>query len=129
MIASSGEALVSGPRSLLCSRCGNDWKCSRSTCPGCGERKEDRLWVYAEELSGPVSGPGANGNGGAPAQPPVFPHLRVVGCSRCSRYLIEVDMARDARAVPEVDELVALPLDLYATDQGLAKLTPNLMGF
>ena len=38
-------------------------------------------------------------------------------------------MARDARAVPEVDELAALPLDLYAADQGLTKVTPNLMGF
>ena len=129
IIASSGEELVSGPRSLLCSRCGSDWKFSRSTCPACGEREEDRLLVYAEELSGAVSGPGANGNSGVPAQPPVFPHLRVAGCSTCSRYLIEVDMARDARAVPEVDELTALPLDLHAADEGLTKVTPNLMGF
>jgi len=28
-----------------------------------------------------------------------------------------------------VDELVAMPLDLYAADQGLSKITPNLMGF
>jgi hypothetical protein len=27
-----------------------------------------------------------------------------------------------------VDELAALPLDLYAADQGLVKITPNLMG-
>ena len=38
-------------------------------------------------------------------------------------------MERDPRAVPEVDELVALPLDLHAADQGLTKVTPNLMGF
>jgi FdhE protein len=125
-IASSGDDLVSGPRSLLCSRCGIDWKFSRSVCPACGERRDDRLWVYAEELSGPVSG---KANGGAPSQPPVFPHVRVSGCSTCNRYLIEVDMARDARAIPEVDELAALPLDLYAADQGLTKVTPNLMGF
>jgi Protein involved in formate dehydrogenase formation len=125
IIASSGEELVSGPRSLLCSRCGTGWQFSRSTCPACGERREDRLMVYAEELSGAVSGPGANGNGA----PPVFPHLRIAGCTTCSRYLIEVDMARDERAVPEVDELTALPLDLHATDQGLTKVTPNLMGF
>src|SRR5215218_6438415 len=64
-----------------------------------------------------------------PDERPVFPHLRIAGCSTCSRYLIEVDMARDGRAVPEVDELAALPLDLYAADQGMSKLTPNLMGF
>jgi formate dehydrogenase maturation protein FdhE len=124
-LAASGESLVSGPRSLLCARCGASWTCSRSVCPACGEREEARLSVLAEQLSGPVS---ANGNGDRDARP-VLPHLRIAGCSTCSRYLIEVDMARDARAIPEVDELVALPLDLYAADQGLTKLTPNLMGF
>jgi hypothetical protein len=124
-IASSGDDLVSGPRSLLCGRCGTTWKHSRSVCPACGESGEAELQVYAEKLEGPVSGSG-NGTGDGQA---VFPHLRIAACSTCSHYLIEVDMARDARAVPEVDELAALPLDLYATDQGLTKVTPNLMGF
>jgi hypothetical protein len=122
-LAESGESLVSGPRSLLCARCGSSWTCSRSVCPACGEDREARLSVYSEHWHGPVSGR-RDGNG-----QPVFGHLRVVACSTCSRYLIEVDMARDGRAVPEVDELAALPLDLYATDQGLTKVTPNLMGF
>jgi formate dehydrogenase maturation protein FdhE len=122
-VAASGESLVSGPRSLLCARCGSSWTCSRSVCPSCGEDREARLSMYAEHWHGPVSGR-RDGNG-----EPVFGHLRVAACSTCSRYLIEVDMARDAFAVPEVDELVALPLDLYATDQGLTKVTPNLMGF
>ena len=113
-LASSGESLVSGPRSLLCARCSSTWSCSRSVCPACGETDEGRLLVYTEQW----------GDG-----TPVFPHLRIAGCSSCRRYLIEVDMARDARAVPEVDELAALPLDLYAADQGLTKTTPNLMGF
>ena len=29
--------------------------------------------------------------------------------------------------MPIVDELVALPLDLYAQEHGFAKLVPNLM--
>jgi hypothetical protein len=124
-LAASGQSLVSGPRSLLCARCGSSWKFSRSICPACGESGEEQLQVYAEQLEGPVSG---NGKAGGEAQP-VFPHLRIASCSTCSRYLIEVDMARDERAVPEVDELAALPLDLHAADQGLTKLTPNLMGF
>jgi FdhE protein len=122
-VAASGESLVSGPRSLLCARCGLNWTCSRSVCPACGEDREARLSVYAEHWHGPVSGR-RDGNG-----QPVFGHLRVAACSTCTRYLIEVDIARDGFAVPEVDELIALPLDLYATDQGLAKVTPNLMGF
>jgi hypothetical protein len=124
-LASSGDSLVTGPRSLLCARCGTSWSCSRSVCPACGESEEEQLRVYAERLEGPVSGNGKDHGD----SPPVFPHLRIAGCSRCSRYLIEVDMARDARAVPEVDELAALPLDLHAADLGLTKVTPNLMGF
>jgi FdhE protein len=126
-LAASGESLVSGPRSLLCARCGSSWACSRSVCPACGEGRTARLSIYAEQWQGPVTAhrdSDGDGNGR-----PVFPHLRLAGCSTCSRYLIEVDMARDPRAVPEVDELAALPLDLYAADQGLTKVTPNLMGF
>jgi Protein involved in formate dehydrogenase formation len=126
-IASTGEALVSGSRSLLCARCATSWGFSRSVCPACGESGEEQLQVFAEHLEGPVSGR-SNGNGDGHAQP-VFPHLRIAACATCSRYLIEVDMERDARAVPEVDELAALPLDLYAADEGLTKVTPNLMGF
>jgi hypothetical protein len=126
-LAASGDPLVSGPRSLLCSRCGTSWRHSRSICPVCRESGEDQLRVYTEHLEGPVSG---NINGNGTGEPPaVFPHLRIAACSTCSRYLIEVDMARDARAVPEVDELAALPLDLYAADEGLTKVIPNLMGF
>ena len=124
-LSSAGESLVSGPRSLLCARCGSSWSCSRSTCPACGQTDEAQLVVHAEEWSGPVSG---NGKGeGAPG--PHFPHLRIAGCANCHRYLIEIDMQRDGRAVPEVDELAALPLDLYAADHGFTKVTPNLMGF
>jgi hypothetical protein len=124
-LAASGEQLVTGPRSLLCARCGSSWSCSRSVCPACGESEEDRLSVFAERWDEPQSKNGKRDDD----EPPVFPHLRIAGCSTCKRYLIEVDMARDARAVPEVDELTALPLDLYAADQGLTKMTPNLMGF
>ena len=123
--ADSGDSLVTGRRNLLCARCATSWDYTRSACPACGESDEDRLLVYAEQWTGAVS-PHANGNG---AEPAIFPNLRVVGCDSCRRYLIEVDMARDTRAVPEVDELAALPLDLYAADQGLTKVTPKLMGF
>jgi formate dehydrogenase maturation protein FdhE len=96
-------------------RAGSSWSCSRSICPGCGESGEARLTTYAERWSSDA--------------PPLLPHLRIAGCETCRRYLIEVDLERDPRAVPEVDELVALPLDLHAADEGLTKLTPNLMGF
>ncbi len=106
--AVSGEALVSGPRYLVCSRCATNWIFSRMTCPGCGESDGTKLPIFQEQEQ--------------------FPHVRVEGCQTCKRYLLTLDLRRDTRAVPVVDEIAALPLDLYARDQGLTKITPNLMG-
>jgi FdhE protein len=120
------DPLVSGHRYLACGRCAHTWSYSGSACPSCGQTSGGHRTVYAERRPGPVVGR-------APDEPvddpPVFPHLRVDACTACERYLIDVDVGRDPRAVPEVDELAALPLDLYATERGLSKITPNLLGF
>jgi FdhE protein len=89
--------------------------------------------VYGEvgttqaELSGAVIKPAAAR--AAPATDAQFPHLRVDGCETCSHYVLTIDLDRDGRAVPIVDEIAALPLDLYAKERGMSKLVPNLMGF
>jgi hypothetical protein len=115
----TGEDLVSGRRQLQCARCGESWSFSSSTCAYCGETS--RRTVYTEHRDGPQIGRSAAGNA-------MFPHIRVESCASCERYLIDVDLGRDPRAVPEVDELAALPLDLYAAERGLSKITPNVMG-
>jgi hypothetical protein len=127
----TGDQLVSGRRSLLCVRCGASWGYSSNTCASCGETGGARRTIYAERREWPVVGHGhATAPRSRPGAPmPMFPHLRIEGCSNCNRYLIDVDLGHDARAVPEVDELAALPLDLYAAERGLSKITPNLMGF
>ena len=89
-----------------------------SACAYCGE---GRRTVYSEHTGGPKVGRGEAGTA-------TFPHLRIEACEGCRRYLIDVDLGRDPAAVPEVDELVALPLDLYAAEQGFSKITPNVMG-
>lgn len=104
-----GETLVTGQRRLECSRCPASWPYPRMVCAGCGESEARRLPIYADHEA--------------------FPHLRVDGCASCGRYLVTVDSGKDGRAVPAVDELAAIPLDLYARDQGLRKVTPNLFGF
>jgi FdhE protein len=129
----SGEALLTGRRQLECVRCGHSWNYSASTCPSCGETTGSARTMYAERRDGPVVGDGGppNGDGGpsTTAEPPTFPHVRVDACATCQRYLIDVDLGSDPKAVPEVDELAALPLDLFAVEHGLSKITPNLMGF
>jgi formate dehydrogenase maturation protein FdhE len=107
--ALSGEELVTGPRHLVCARCAASWVHPRMVCAGCGEETSARLPVYSEAER--------------------FPHVRIDACETCRRYLLGFDLRRDAEAVPVVDELAALPLDLYASERGLRKVTPNAMGF
>lgn len=115
----TGDRLVSGRRQLLCARCGDSWSFSSNTCAFCGGTQRT---VHSEHGAGPTVGRRDDGDA-------MFGHLRVEACVSCSRYLVDVDLGRDPRAVPEVDELAALPLDLYAAERGLSKITPNLMGF
>lgn len=115
------DPLVSGRRMLECAKCGNEWSFSATTCPACGET--GTRMFYAEPRAGPRIG-----RAPAPGDA-LFPHLRAEACRTCRRYLIDVDLGRDPRAVPRVDELAAVPLDLHMTDQGYSKITPNLMGF
>jgi FdhE protein len=128
--ANADDALVSGGRHLTCARCGRAWPYSSNTCASCGESTGARRTVFAEHRDGPVVGrrQGRAAADGAAADTPLFPHLRIESCASCARYLIDVDLGLDALAVPEVDELAALPLDLFATERGLEKITPNLMG-
>jgi Protein involved in formate dehydrogenase formation len=126
--AHSDDGLVSEHRHLACARCGAGWSYSGSACASCGETKAAQRTIYAERREWPVVG---RGDPAAPPRPdgPMFPHVRIEGCHSCKRYLIDVDVGRDTRAVPEVDELAALPLDFHAAELGLSKITPNLMGF
>jgi FdhE protein len=110
--AASPEDLVTAHRYLECSRCAATWPFARMTCAFCGETETAKLRVFAET-----------------AQPPRFPHVRIDGCSTCSRYLVNVDLERERAAVPVVDEIAAIPLDLYAKERGLCKIAPNAMGF
>ncbi len=135
--AQADEDLASGGRFLLCARCQAGWGYPRMTCPGCGEASSARLPIFNEE--GTASGErgsivrGLQGRlvdrEGGVEKKAVFPHIRIEACETCRQYLLNVDLAADPKAVPLVDELAALPLDLYARDQGFSKITPNLLGF
>jgi len=122
------DPLASGGRMLQCARCANEWSFSATVCPSCGESA--KRTVYAENRA---DGRGGGDRGGPrvglqPSDGALFPHVRIESCQGCLQYLIVIDLGLDPRAVPEVDELAALPLDLYAAEQGLSKITPNLMG-
>ena len=134
--AIAGEDLAAGGRFLLCARCHASWGYARMTCPGCGEDSSSRLPIFSEE--GTTSGErgsvvrgllGKLCDGGGSEHSAVFPHVRIEACDTCRQYLLSVDLASDPAAVPIVDELAALPLDLYARERGYRKIIPNLVGF
>jgi len=128
------EDLAAGGRFLICSRCQRSWGYARMTCPSCGEDASSRLPIFNEE--GTASGErgsvvrGLEGRlHGKPEHKAVFHHIRIEACDSCRCYLLSVDLLADPAAVPLVDEMSALPLDLYAREKGFTKITPNLMGF
>ncbi len=95
-----------GQRCLVCSFCLAEWEFRRIVCPGCGEENHAKLPVYtADELK----------------------HVRVEGCDSCRRYIKTVDLTKSGRGEPIVDEMAAIPLDLWAHGQGYTKLQVNLM--
>ena len=96
-----------GRRTLLCGQCFTEWEFRRLLCPNCGEEDREKLPVFTA---------------------PEFPHTRVEACETCRHYIKAVDMTRDGTAVPEVDEIAALPLDLWAMEQGYEGIGPNLFG-
>jgi hypothetical protein len=130
------EDLAAGGRFLLCARCQRSWGYARMTCPACGEDASSSLPIFNEE--GTVSGErgsvvrgleGRLGDRGKAEHTAVFPHVRIEACDTCRHYLLSVDLLADPAAVPLVDEMSALPLDLFAREKGFSKITPNLMGF
>jgi len=94
-------------RSLVCSLCSTEWEYLRILCPVCGEDRFDQLSVFT-----------ATG----------FEHVRVETCESCRTYLKTVDLTKTGLAVPVVDELATIPLDLWAKEHGYVKLEPNLLG-
>jgi FdhE protein len=97
-------------RSLICSLCATEWDYRRLLCPACGEENVDKLPVYTAE--------GAD----------EFSHLRVEACDTCRHYIKTVDLTKSGRAVPVVDELAAIPLSLWAAENGYTKVSTNLLG-
>jgi FdhE protein len=92
---------------LICSLCSTEWDFRRLLCPGCGEESPDKLPVYtAEEL----------------------PYVRIEACDTCHLYIKAVDLSRNGLAVPVVDELATVSLNLWAEDHGYSKLQLNLLG-
>ena len=100
------EEQLGAKRSFICSFCAHEWDFPRLVCPGCGEDRNEALAVFTSEY---------------------FDHVRVEACDTCKTYVKAVDLTRHGLAIPVVDELAAIPLTIWAQENGYTKLQPNLM--
>ncbi len=94
-------------RWLLCSLCSTEWQYRRVVCPNCGEENKDRLPIYIAAE---------------------FDYIRVDACDNCRTYLKSVDLTKNGRAIPVVDELATVALNIWAEEHGYLKLESNLLG-
>jgi hypothetical protein len=92
--------------SLVCGLCLLEWPAGRGSCVACGEAHADRLPHFRSD--------------GLPA-------ARVDACDTCRRYIKTIDRTRDGAAIPAVDDLASLALDLWAAERGYRKIRPNLL--
>ena len=94
-------------RFLLCSLCATEWLYRRVICPNCAEENKDKLPIFLEKE---------------------FDYVRVDACDTCRTYIKSIDLTRNGRAVPMVDELATVSLNLWAQENNYRKLQPNLFG-
>ncbi len=102
-----GSLLEGARRMLVCGACGLEWMFQRILCPACAEADPGKLPVFRDDR---------------------HPALRLEACETCRRYVKSIDLSEDARPIPEVDDLVSLALDLWATEQGFTRIEPGLAG-
>jgi FdhE protein len=94
-------------RTLLCALCLTEWEYLRVVCTRCGEQQFDALPVYTADQ---------------------FAHIRIEACDSCRSYLKTIDMTKNGLAVPLVDDLASVALDLWARERGYVRLRSSLLG-
>lgn len=94
-------------RFLLCSLCATEWAYRRVICPNCGEQNKDHLPVFSAQE---------------------FDYVRLDACETCHTYIKAIDLTKNGNAVPVVDELATVSLNLWAQENNYHKLRPNLFG-
>ena len=94
-------------RFLLCALCLQEWECLRIVCPACGEQDFDKVPVYTAEQ---------------------FSHVRIDACDRCHHYVKTIDLTKDGLAVPCVDDIASVSLDLWARERGYTRVKSNILG-
>ncbi len=104
---SSNATSEGAGRYLLCSLCFSQWPINRICCFHCNECDPNKLPCYQSES---------------------LPAVRIEACDTCKRYIKGIDLRKDIRAVPLIEEIATPALDLWARENGYTKVELNLAG-
>lgn len=85
-----------GQRWLRCSLCGYDWRFDRMACPYCGEQNENKELIYVDG----------------------FEHKWVELCPDCHRYIVGIDLRKQAGITADVAAIGMVHLDIIAQQKG-----------
>jgi formate dehydrogenase maturation protein FdhE len=102
-----GSESEGSARFLVCSLCALEWSFNRILCPSCFESEPKHLPVFTNDA---------------------YPTARIEACETCGRYVKSIDMSRDLRSVPEIDDVASIAFDLWAVEQGYTRVEPGLAG-
>jgi hypothetical protein len=94
-------------RGLVCGLCGATSLFSRTRCPSCLEEEPAKLPRFQAEL---------------------FPAVRLDACESCRLYVKSIDLGLERSAIPEVDDLASLEMDLWAVREGYRRIEPGWGG-
>ncbi|WP_291323251.1 formate dehydrogenase accessory protein FdhE [Desulfonatronospira sp.] len=98
-----------GFRYLHCSFCHTAYRFKRMACPYCADEKSDSFEYF---------------------QTREIPGFRVDVCTSCNMYIKTMDFREmDKKALPPVDDLESLPLDIKAKEEGYLRPTLSAWGF
>lgn len=102
-----GGQMEGAKRMLVCALCGGEWLFGRILCPGCLEEDPRKLPIFQSEK---------------------YPGIRLETCESCHRYVKSIDLSEDNRPIPEVDDLISISMDLWASEEGFTRIEPGLAG-
>ncbi len=97
-----------GARFLRCSLCLTDWLYVRTMCVNCGNSEDDKLEYFVDQDQN---------------------YIHIQTCKLCGHYIKIVDMRKDGFAVPDLEDIASVSLDLWAQEKGYVKFERNLLGF
>jgi FdhE protein len=102
------EGVEGGVRFLVCSSCSFKWRFKRLTCPFCGNNDHKKLRYFNTEADGKA--------------------YRVDVCEECKKYIKTIDTgALGEGAIPLVEDMATLHLDIIAQKEGYKKAGTNIL--